>query len=291
MAVLSFSSCNKEEEEIVEEARPFIGDRSLLVNTIFKNGGAWDEVEYLINDPSQYEIHRYFVGAGYNPYDYLPPNVPEDRYTRCEYCDLLYKSTIKSQVYRDSVFIGQFEYNWYHQVYFKDANSGDSILLYDFDPIIMKNSGNYVHRIRRNMEYFIPPTFTIKENGYKNTGSSDWRWDYDEFGGKTIVSIGSTAGVFTPIIGSPKSGYAREILQAYRFTLKVPYPIRKYDPDYRHDQPELLEGLCRIADLYFIGTLYYFNPDSPVAPYLPDDIWVQPVAIEYYNKYKEYLGM
>ena len=232
-----------------------------------REGAKWDEIEYKSNNPSQFRIYHYEVRDS----DFI-------------YCD--------------SLKIGKFIYNTNEEkLYIQKVNSNNSVLLYDFKAIRENKVGEYdISNNHLNSDFFLPPTFitygTTQEKRskiykeYMRYGYEwRWLWDYDEYGGKTITGIGSTGGILNAILEEPAVGFTREVLQAY-WVFKNP-KMTFEQLEYKMNSNGGGREYLLLNDFYYYGYVYYYAPDSPVAPYLPEDFWVQPWVIEKYKEYKE----
>lgn len=209
---------------------PFGWDEQLL----FQNNVQWDEVTYSETNPQDFTINHYAITSA----DSLSLNH--------------YIFTIE----KDSTYHGKIiaEKN---NIYF-ESTDGVTQHLYDFNYVIR----NCIGRALRD-DKLIPITLQLfTELSYPEPPSGDirpicgWSFDYpfvyDNFGGVTMVYLGSTAGIFAPVENVP-SGKKRVLLQMYR--------------------PHLFSFENRS---YYEQYLYYINTNNPVSEYLPDNFWKEP---------------
>lgn len=279
LTIISFLSCDK-----VNDPSNFDKDHNPLEERIgrgiYNLGAHWDEVEYLTSDPSQYKIYHYSMG------DTVLPSLAGD--------------TI--DVYLDSLVIGKIVYNPDHTVKFANGKYAYNFeLLYDFGDVKSQRYGEYDFYNDPYTDNFVPPTFCLygdysakSSPSFKAYHSDDilsydwwWYWVNDRFGGKTISGLGSTAGILTPVVGKPAPGYTREVLQCYLQTSNksCTYLLNNNRPMFYSSSGN---GGMYVYDFtkekLYEGYLYYYNPDSPVAKYLPDNFWAQPWLISKYNE-------
>lgn len=279
LTVVSFISCDKVNDvSNLDKVVPTPMEER-IGRGIFNMGARWDEVEYVTADPSQYTLYHYEVG---------------DTVTESASGDVL-------DLYCDSVIVGKIVYNSDKTVLYAEGKYGKFELLYDFKEVINQKYGEYDFYNDPYTDAYVPPTFNLygKYDGkvspsFKAYHSDDadfdwwWYWNNDEFGGKTITGIGSTAGVLTPVIGKPKPGYTREVLQCYlQLGHKTcNYVVNNNQPVF---YPESGNGglyVYNCGNLYQ-GYLYYYAPDSPVAQYLPTSFWAQPWVVSKYKNTKK----